>query len=99
MYTPQTFEEAVNWLLAQMAEEDKAELKALAEDEVRLVAHFSVALFVRNQLLFLMPDYDAFREAIYPGRILMDPDSVSNDIVEGAWRSLHGITPLLPPHR
>ena len=94
-YVPRTYEQAVQQLLEELGEAEKAELRGLTQEQLPRT-HFGLGLWVRNHWLHARNSRELLRScAEQAGRAgaewyFMDPDGASSTIIEGAWKVLQG---------
>ena len=97
-HVPRTYEQAVQQLLENLGEADKAELRGLTREELP-DTHFGLGLWVRNHWLHGQNNQELMRSCAWQaGRAggdwyWLDPDGASSTIVEGAWKALNGLEP------
>lgn len=91
---PQTYDEAVAYLLNQLKEADRQPLRALSREQLRDF-HFSWGMGIRNGLDLWREDNPVIRS--YAERkgfaddefwVRMAPEFISSDLIESVWESL-----------
>ncbi|WOD37138.1 DUF6794 domain-containing protein [Nodosilinea sp. E11] len=79
-----TLDEAVDFLLRELSDEDKATLKATPEDNL-IDLHLSFGQWIRNRFKLWNENFDLV-EALG----CFEPDSASEEIINAAWTRLQG---------
>jgi len=81
---PKTLDEAVDTLLREISDEDKAAFKATPEDDL-IDLHLSLGQWIRNRFQLWNENW-ALVEALG----CFEPDSASEEIIHAAWTRLQG---------
>ena len=79
---PKTLDEAVDFLLREISDEDKETLQATPEDEL-IDLHFSYGQWIRNRFKLWNENW-ALVEALG----CFHPDSASEEIINAAWKRI-----------
>ena len=91
---PGTYEDAVEVLLSELSDKDRAVLRGMSRTEL-VGPHFGLGLSVRNRWLW-NSDGELLRSCAERGggvgveRAMMHPDTASALIVEAVWERLQG---------
>ena len=88
MKHPKTINEAADELLKQMTEEDKNSLKATKKAKL-IGYHHGLGTWIRNNFGLWEPD-SPLMALKPPHYIPQEPDDVSVEIIEKAWKKLNG---------
>lgn len=79
---PKTLDEAVDFLLRELNDENKADFKAMPEDDL-IDLHLSLGQWIRNRFKLWNENWDLV-EALG----CFEPDSASEEIIRAAWERL-----------
>ena len=79
---PTTIAEAATYMLTQLDDSQKAELRALPQESL-IMCHFRLAMRIRNELKLWEPNHP-----LAQGKLFFDADDCSKAIVKVMWKKL-----------
>ena len=82
-YQPSTVDQAVDYVLAVLSDEDKQTIRAMPEHEVGANLHFGLGMWIRNNLGLWHGN-----EGLVAMSGSLHPDDASSVIVKALWRRL-----------
>ena len=92
MYQAKTVDEAVDYVLGVLTEQDKDALRDMPEHEVTVNTHFGLGMWIRNNLGLWRGN-----QGLLDSGGSYHPDDVSSVIVKALWQRLQ--TPAQPADR
>jgi hypothetical protein len=85
---PSTREEAIAWIISQLSESQKDEIRSMELQDFLVDSHFSLGMWIRNQLFYGNPQRERLEGTLMDDSVSLHADDLSRKLLEDVWKVL-----------